>query len=114
MVQHLLLQQRFRASVRNLLILFIYCQPILVGSQRLKSLVITVHVVQHNLLNFTDCFYMLSVKVLVRTALSLVCVVVYVYNLSAWFVVGSLLLKPASLGSILEVPVKKGKVWRFL
>lgn len=57
---------------------------------------------------------MLSVKLLVFTALSLVCVVAYVYNLNPWLFVGSLLFGPASLGSILEVSVQKGKVRRYL
>lgn len=57
---------------------------------------------------------MLSVELLVFTALSLVCVVAYVYNLNPWLFVGSLLFGPASLGSILEVSVQKGKVRRYL
>lgn len=104
------IQSLFKQPAHVLYLLITY----LGGLRRLKSLAITVHVVQRTLLNFTNCFYMLSVKVLVCTALSLVCVVIYAYNLSPWFAVGSLLLKPASLGSILDISVQKGKVWRFL
>lgn len=50
---------------------------------------------------------MLSVKLLVCPALSLVWLVVSVYDLRPWGFVGSLLLRPASLGNTPEVSSQK-------
>lgn len=58
-------------------------------------------------LDFTNWFHMLSVKLLVCPALSLVWLVVSVYDLRPWGFVGSLLLRPASPGNTPEVSSQK-------
>lgn len=108
MAQHPLLQQRFRASLSNCL--FSLLQTRLGGARRLN--VICLYCMWQSGVHqiFTNCLYLLLVKLLVCTAGQCGWGLCMPFKSMA----GCKLLKPASLGSILEVSVLQEKVWWYL